>query len=388
MASDRPAPPARIHLSKAEVSSIETELVHEALQSGWIAPLGPHVDRFEGAMAARIGVAGAVALSSGTAALQLALLQAGAAPGRVVLVPSLTFAATANAVCYTAAEPVFVDSRGADGNVDGELLLAAVAELRDAGTDIAAVVSVDLFGRAADYTSLQPALEQWGIPLVEDAAEALGATHDGRPAGSFGQSAAFSFNGNKIVTTSGGGMLLSNDLDLLSRVRYLASQARQPQPWYEHTEVGFNYRMSNVLAALGLGQLSRLDEMIARRRAIRERYFAAFQDLDGVSFLGRRWDGDDAEDNCWLTCVVIDPERHPVGPDQIVARLDAQGIEARHLWKPMHLQPLYRHARMFDTGVSARLFARGLALPSGSGLADADINRVIAAFRAALVGRS
>jgi dTDP-4-amino-4,6-dideoxygalactose transaminase len=376
----------RIHLSKAHVTAVEEELVVEALRSGWVAPLGPFVDRFEEAIAQRVGVRGALALSSGTAALHLALLHAGAAPGRVVVLPSMTFAASANAVLYTGATPVFVDSRLDDANVDVPLLLDAVRTLRAESVDVAAVLTVDLFGRSVAYDGLEDALAELGIPLVEDAAEALGATYAGRGAGSFGQAAALSFNGNKILTTSGGGMLLSNDQDLLDRARYLSTQARQPAPWYEHTEMGFNYRMSNLLAALGLGQLARLDEMIARRRAIRERYAVAFADIPGLRFLGRDTGSGDANDNCWLTTLILGDEIDAT-PDDVVAALEREAIEARHLWKPMHLQPLYASARMFSNGHSEHLFARGITLPTGSGLTDDDIDRVIAAFRSVLVGR-
>jgi dTDP-4-amino-4,6-dideoxygalactose transaminase len=289
--------------------------------------------------------------------------------------PSLTFAATANAVLYTGATPVFVDSMPDDGNVDVPLMVEAVSNLLDEGEDVAAVLPVDLFGRTVDYTNLLPAMAELGIPVVEDAAEALGATHAGRPAGCFGQSAALSFNGNKIMTTSGGGMLLSDDPDLIARARYLSTQARQPAPWYEHTEMGFNYRMSNILAALGVGQLSRLDEMIARRREIRERYRTAFESLPGVSFLGGG-PHSDRSDNCWLTCVVLDPSRIRTTPTEVVDLLGSKGIEARHLWKPMHLQPQYRGARMFDTGQATELFDRGLTLPTGSELTNHQIDQV------------
>ncbi|MBM6401111.1 DegT/DnrJ/EryC1/StrS family aminotransferase [Phycicoccus sonneratiae] len=386
MTSSPDQPAARVLLSQAHVTEVEEKLVVEALRSGWVAPLGPFVEQFEAAVAERVGVASAVALSSGTAALHLALLHAGAEPGRVVVLPSMTFAATANAVLYTGAEPVFVDSRPDDANVDPDALLSTVSELQKEGRDVAAVVTVDLFGRAADHDVIEPGLAALGVAHVEDAAEALGATLGGRPAGSYGQSAALSFNGNKIMTTSGGGMLLSNDPTVVDRARYLATQARQPAPWYEHTEVGYNYRMSNLLAALGVGQLSRLDEMIGRRRAIRERYAAALAHLPGVSFLGRLGPRRDDEDNCWLTCILLDPAATPSTPDSVIESLGSAGIEARHLWKPMHLQPMYRSARMVDTGASADLFARGVTLPSGSALSDADIDRVIEALGPALSG--
>ena len=379
----------RVFLSKADVTQVEEEFVLDALRSGWIAPLGPHVDAFEAEVADRVGVSGALALSSGTAALHLALLEAGARPGTVVVLPTLTFVASANAVAYTGAEPVFVDSLAADGNVDPELLLHSVDTLRSEGAEIAAVMTVDLFGRCADYNAIEAALEQRGVALIEDAAEALGAIRRGRPAGSFGRSAALSFNGNKIVSTSGGGMLLSNDEELISRARYLSMQARQPVPWYEHTETGYNYRMSNILAALGRGQLHRLDEMLARRRQIRKMYVAGLADVRGVRLLGSEAERGDESDNCWLSCILLDSADPPTAPDEVIAALEAHNIEARHLWKPMHRQPAFSRSRSFLNGHSDRLFARGVALPSGSSLADAEIDRVLARLRATLQsGRS
>lgn len=376
----------RIYLSKAHVTEVEEELVLEALRSGWVAPLGPMVDRFEREIADRVGVGHALALSSGTAALHLALLELGAGPDTVVVLPSMTFAASANAVLYTGAEPVFVDSQTSDANVDPDVLLDAVRTLQAEGKDVVAAMAVDLYGRAADYDRLAPGLAELGVPLVEDAAEALGASRGGRGAGSFGRAAVLSFNGNKIMTTSGGGMLVSDDEALVARARYLSTQAREPAPWYEHTEMGFNYRMSNILAALGVGQLSRLDEMIERRRTHRDRYKAALADIDGVRILSRGNDLSDAEDNCWLTSIILDPANISATPDGIVKTLDAQGIEARHLWKPMHLQPLFAQARMFSTGVAEELFMTGVNLPSGSELSEHDIDRVASAVRTLLVG--
>jgi dTDP-4-amino-4,6-dideoxygalactose transaminase len=378
---------ARVFLSKADVTSVEEAYVLDALRSGWVAPLGPHVDAFEAEVAQRVGVAGALALSSGTAALHLTLLHLGAQPGRVVLVPSMTFAASANAVTYTGAEPVFVDALESDGNVDPELMLSAVDSLLAEGREVSAVMSVDLFGRSVDYSALEHGLAERGIPLLEDAAEALGASFEGRPAGSFGAAAALSFNGNKIMTTSGGGMLLSDDLELVERARYLSTQARTPAPWYEHVDIGFNYRMSNILAALGRAQLTRLDAMVARRREIRSRYAAALADVPGVRLLGRGPGRDDHEDNCWLTCVVLDPDVHTAGPLAVMKALDAEDIEARPLWKPMHLQPVFADARSFTTGTSERLFETGLALPSGSELQNDDIDRTIATLLGALGAR-
>ncbi|MEW1954934.1 aminotransferase class I/II-fold pyridoxal phosphate-dependent enzyme [Terrabacter sp. NPDC080008] len=382
----------RIHLSKAQVTEVEEAYVLDALRSGWVAPLGPHVDAFEAEVAARCGVAGALALSSGTAALHLALLDAGVGPGTLVPVSDLTFAATVNAVAYTGADPVLVDAQEADGNVDVDLLLDAVDRLRAEGASVPAVVVVDLFGRCADYGRLEPALADRGVHLIEDAAEALGAFHAGRGAGSFGRSAALSFNGNKIMTTSGGGMLLSDDAEMLARARYLSTQARQPVPWYEHTEVGFNYRMSNILAALGRGQLTRLDAMIARRREIRDLYDKHLSGIFGIRVLGRSGADYDDDDNCWLTTIVIDGPGASCEPGQTIAdgavdALNAVDIEARHVWKPMHLQPVHREMRAFLNGSSERLFERGITLPSGAGLTDADVFRVIDALTAHLEGR-
>lgn len=375
---------SRIFLSKADVTEVEERYVLDAVRSGWVAPLGPHVDAFEAEIAARVGVAGALALSSGTAALHLALLELGAKPDTAVLVSSMTFAASANAIVYTGADPVFVDAQASDGNVDPELLLRAVDTLQREGTTVAAVMTVDLFGRCAEYHEIVDALAARGVPLVEDAAEALGASYDGKQAGSFGRAAALSFNGNKIMTTSGGGMLLSDDLDLLARCRYLSTQARQPVPYYEHTEIGYNYRLSNILAALGRAQLTRLDGMIARRRAIRRRYVERLADLPGVRFLGHHSDRGDASDNCWLTTVVLDPTVAQASADSLIKALDADDIEARHLWKPMHLQPVFADARTFVNGVSESLFENGVTLPSGSILTDDDVDRVLAVTRAAL----
>lgn len=345
-----------------------------ALRSGWIAPLGPDVDAFEAEIAERIGVRRALALSSGTAALHLALLELGAGPGRVVILPSMTFAASANAVTYTGAKPVFVDAASDDGNIDVDLLEQAIKTLLAEGSDICAVMSVDLFGSPCDYSRIVPLLEHHGIPLVEDAAEALGATYRGQAAGSFGRVAALSFNGNKIMTTSGGGMLLGDDDDLIDHARKLSTQSREPVPWYEHAETGYNYRMSNILAALGRGQLTRLDEMVARRRQIRDQYRRAFSDVSGVRFL---CSPHPAEGNGWLTCIVLDDQIYPDGSDGVLSQLNATDIEARHLWKPMHLQPLFRDARRFETGVCETLFRQGITLPSGSGLSDQDVDRVV-----------
>ena len=362
-------------LSTPDVGDREEQLVGEAIRSGWIAPLGPMVDEFETRVAARCGRRHAVALSSGTAALHLALLELGAGPGTAVIVPTLTFAATANAVTYTGAEPVFVDCDPETGTLDVRLTGHALTALRSEGTRVAAVVPVDMLGRCADYGRLAPLCRSFAVPLLSDAAEAFGSSHGGRPAGSFGHAAALSFNGNKIMTTSGGGMLLTDDAQMADRVRYLSTQARQPAVHYEHTEVGYNYRLSNVLAALGLAQLERLDEMIGRRRALREVYGRMFDGVAGVRVFQR---AGDVDDNCWLTAVLVDPDEAGWTVEDLRAALDEADIESRPLWKPMHLQPVFAGARSFLDGSAEQLFATGLSLPSGSSLDTDQVDTVMA----------
>ncbi|MCI2266952.1 DegT/DnrJ/EryC1/StrS family aminotransferase [Sediminivirga luteola] len=368
----------RIYLSSPDVGELEEQHVLNAIKSGWVAPIGPDVNAFEDELAARIGVHHAVALSSGTAALHLALLGIGVKPGDVVLTSTMTFAATANAIVYTGAEPFFVDSDPVTGNISPELLEAALTDLRAAGERVAAVVPVDLLGKAADYTALEDITARFEVPLVADAAEALGATHRGRPAGSFGDASVLSFNGNKIMTTSGGGALLTNDERLAERARYLATQARQPVAHYEHVDIGYNYRLSNLLAALGRAQLQRLDEMIARRRELRERYKEVFGAVEGASVFGA--DGDE-HDNVWLTAVLVNPEKTGWTAGELSEALAARNIESRPLWKPMHLQPVFAGSRSKVDGSSESLFRTGLTLPSGSALTAEQHDRVFGAIK-------
>lgn len=370
----------RILMSGPDVGQAEEDAVLAAMRGGWIAPLGPEVDAFEREITERVGVAHAVALSSGTAALHLGLLTLGVGAGDIVVTASMTFAATANAIAYTGATPYFVDAVEATGNMDPTLLDAALTELAAAGTPAAAVVPVDLLGKACDYTRITTVAERHGVPVLADAAESLGASHAGTPAGRFGRASVFSFNGNKIMTTSGGGMLLTDDADMAGRVRYLATQARQPVTHYEHTDIGYNYRLSNLLAALGRAQLGRLDGMIARRREWRERYRDLVAQVPGVEIFGG---ADDAEDNCWLTSVVVDPDVAPLPASDLRLRLDEAGIESRPLWKPMHLQPVFADAPSMVNGTSQRLFETGLTLPSGSALSAEAFDRVLSALAGA-----
>ncbi|MFI7217181.1 DegT/DnrJ/EryC1/StrS family aminotransferase [Micromonospora maritima] len=371
-------------LSAPDVGPLEESYLIRALRSGWVAPVGPEIDGFEQEIAERVGTRGAVGLSSGTAGLHLALLALGAGPGTVVVVPTLTFAATANAVVYTGAEPVFVDCEPATGNIDPDLLAAVLDDLTGAGRRVAAVVPVDLFGGCADYSRILPVCASAGVPVLEDAAEALGATRHGRAAGSFGRAGVFSFNGNKIITTSGGGMLVSDDLDLLDRCRYLSTQARQPVAHYEHTDIGYNYRLSNLLAAVGRAQLRRLDGMLGRRRELREHYGKLFAGRPGVRLLG---DGDPGA-NCWLTVVTVDPARAGWHADDLARHLAAERIESRPVWKPLHLQPVFAGREGVLTGAAERLYTDGLTLPSGSGMTDQQVSRVLDATARFLEARA
>ena len=364
----------RIYMSSPDVGELEQQYVLAAMAGGWIAPLGPDVDAFERDVAERVGVGHGVALSSGTSALHVALVAWGVGPGDVVPTSSMTFAATANAIAYTGAEPYFVDCDPETGNMDPGLLASVLDELTASGERVGAVVPVDLLGKAVDYTAITELTDRHGVRLLADAAESLGASHRGRAAGSFGDASVVSFNGNKIMTTSGGGMLLTDDGDLAQRVRYLSTQARQPVAHYEHTEIGYNYRLSNLLAALGRAQLTRLDEMIARRREMRELYASLFAGVEGIEIFGR--DGDEL-DNVWLTSILVDESVTGWVPADLSAWLAEVQIESRPLWKPMHLQPVFSAARAKVTGASERLFARGLTLPSGSALDAHQRKRVV-----------
>jgi dTDP-4-amino-4,6-dideoxygalactose transaminase len=360
-------------MSSPDVGELEEQFVVAAMRSGWIAPLGPDVDAFEAEMAARVGVDHAVALASGTAALHLGLLGFGVKPGDVVVTSTMTFVATANAIVYTGARPFFIDCELETGNMDPVLLREALEQLTRAGERVAAIVPVDLFGKAVNYTEICAIAEEYGIPVLSDAAESLGASHQGKAAGSFGRASVVSFNGNKVMTTSGGGMLLTDDGKLAQHTRYLATQARQPVIHYEHVDIGYNYRMSNLLAALGRAQLTRLDEMIARRTALRERYRDLFAAVEGVEIFGGDNDGND---NFWLTSIVVDYSVTGWTAAELSAALLSDNIESRPLWKPMHLQPVFAGAQSLTNGSSLKLFESGLTLPSGSALSPAEVKRV------------
>ncbi len=373
--------PKPVLLSQAHVTDLEAQALVRALTSGWVTPLGPEVDAFEAGICAFTGAHHALALSSGTAAIHLGLLGLGVRPGDDVIVPTLTFGATAFAVTYTGARPVFLDVEERSWGLDPVLLESVLADRASTGRRISAIVPVDLFGRPADHDAILAVADRFGVPVLVDAAESLGARHGQRAAGTMGHAGIFSFNGNKIMTTSGGGMLVSADGDLVEKARFWSTQSRQPLPWYEHEEIGFNYRMSNLLAALGRAQLARLPDMIQRRRRHRALYTRA---LEGVAGLTVTPDPPWGTGNAWLTTVTFDRGRRPGAATQVREALAGQGIEARPIWKPMHQQPVFREAESHLTGVADQLFEEGLCLPSGAGLTDDDVGRVAGAVRAAL----
>jgi len=374
----------RIYLSPPAVLGEEETAIVAALRSNWIAPLGPEVDAFEVDLAAQCDVEHALALSSGTAAIHLALIAFDVEPGDVVIAPSFTFIGSVNPVVYLGAEPWFVDSEPGSWNLDPDLLTEALTTARREGRRVGAVIAVDLIGQCADYQRIGAICAEFDVPLLEDAAESLGATYGGQPAGSFGRAAILSFNGNKIITTSGGGALVSNDVDLIARCRHLSTQAREPVVHYEHRDIGFNYRMSNILAALGRAQLATLADRVTARRRIFDTYAERLGDLDGIEFMPK---ADYGVSSRWLTTLTIDPDRFGATNLDIIDALEAGNIEARPVWKPMHLQPVFTSARMFNGAVSERLFGTGLCLPSGTQMTDDDLDRVIGIVRGVRTSR-
>jgi len=368
----------RIYLSPPHMAGEELALLNDAFQSNWIAPLGPHLDAFEQEFASKLGVEHAVALSSGTAALHLALLVAGVEPGDQVVTSTLTFVATANAIRYTGAEPIFIDSELKSWNMDPQLLANALANADRCGELPKAVVVVDICGQCADWQPIGEVCAKYEIPLIADSAESLGANYGGQAAGTLGDMGCFSFNGNKIMTTSGGGMLVTSNGQWAERVRHLATQARESAPHYQHSEQGYNYRLSNLLAAVGRGQLRVLEERVTQRRAVYDFYHQAFQDLPGVEFMPEADFGDSTR---WLTCLLIDERVSGVTPSDLLCAFAEANIEARPMWKPMHLQPLFQKSRVVGGMIAETIFQKGLCLPSGSSLSQENLQRVASVFR-------
>jgi len=358
----------------------ELDFVKKAFESNYIAPLGPLLADFEQAFCDLTGFAHCVAVSSGTAAIHLALRLLGVGPGDVVIASTLTFIGSVTPVTFLGAELHFVDSDPKTWNMDPALLVRAIEDVQARGKRVGAVVPTDLYGQCADYDALRAVCESRSIPLLIDAAESVGATYKGRHAGYGGNAAIYSFNGNKIITTSGGGMLASDDGDFIAEARRLSQQARDDAPYYEHTAIGYNYRMSNVLAGIGLGQLDMLESFVARRREIFQWYEKALGDTPGIEFMPEATYG---MSNRWLTVILIDEEKFGAGPESVRLALEAENIEARPVWKPMHMQPVFADVSCTGGAVSEDLFARGLCLPSGTALTETDLERVVRTIKSA-----
>lgn len=371
---------ARIHLSPPHMSGRELPYVQEAFATNWVAPVGPHIDAFEREFAALVGAEHAVAVSSGTAALHLSLILAGVGPGDEVLVSDFTFAASVNPIVYQRASPVLVDSEPRSWNIDPDLVADALRRRAARGKMPKALVATHIYGQSADIAPIVELCADHGVALIEDATESLGSTYHGRAPGTFGRTGCFSFNGNKIITTSGGGMLVTADAVLAAGARKLATQARDPAPHYEHTEIGFNYRLSNLLAAVGRGQLAVLEERVQARRVTFAHYRATLGQLPGLAFQPEAAWGRHTR---WLSCLTLDPAIARCDREALRLALDAENIESRPLWKPMHMQPVFAECEVVGGAVSDELFARGLCIPSGSNLTLDDRERVIAAIRAA-----
>ncbi len=360
------------------MSGWEQQFVQDAFDTNWIAPLGPHVNAFEEEFCEVVGSAHAAALSSGTAALHLAMILQGIEPGDEVLVSDLTFSASVNPIIYCGGKPVFIDSETASWNLDPNLLEDALKKKAAAGNLPKAMIIVHLYGQAADMEAICALSEQYGVPIIEDAAEALGATHHGRAPGTLGRMGIYSFNGNKIITTSGGGMLVSDDKALIDQARKLATQARDPAPHYQHSQIGYNYRLSNILAGVGRGQLRVLSDRVQTRRQNFDFYCNNLGHLPGISFMPEApW----GRSNRWLTVMQVNPELSGSDREQIRLALEEENIESRPVWKPMHLQPIYAQYEVFGGHVSEHLFERGLCLPSGSSLTKSDLNRIVYLIR-------
>jgi pyridoxal phosphate-dependent aminotransferase EpsN len=374
----------RIFLSSPHMSGNELPLVAKAFDSNWIAPLGPHVDAFEQELAEYLGVTGALALNSGTAAIHLALRLCGVEPGDTVFCSSLTFVASANPVLYLGAKPVFIDSEQESWNMSPAALEQALYEAAGAGKLPRAVIVVNIFGQSADMDAILGLCNQYRIPVIEDAAESLGATYKGKPSGTLGKFGIFSFNGNKIITAAGGGMLVSNETEALVKARFWATQARDQAVHYQHSEIGYNYRLSNVLAAIGRGQLRVLDERINARRAVYAKYLETLSDIPDFVFMPEAPYGRSTR---WLTTMTVDSKRTGVTAAQIIDSLIKENIEARPVWKPLHLQPLFRRSPYYPHGTSSYsdyLFENGICLPSGSNLTEQDVERVVDVIRASI----
>ncbi|MDR0764682.1 MAG: DegT/DnrJ/EryC1/StrS family aminotransferase [Synergistaceae bacterium] len=370
-----------IYLSPPHMGGEEINYIKEAFEANWVAPLGPHVDAFERECALRAGRAGALALSSGTAAVTLSAVLSGIKPGDVFFCSSLTFVASLAPFVQLGAVPVLIDSEPESWDMSPKALEDALKDAEKSGRMPRAVVMANLYGQSCDMDRILPLCERYGALVIEDAAESLGSCYRGRASGSFGKFSFYSFNGNKIITTSGGGMLLSDDAEAMERARFLSAQARDPAPWYQHSELGYNFRMSNILAGIGRAQLKLLPRRVEARRAVFRKYHEAFSETPGISFMPEpAW----SRSNRWLTALTVDPEKTGIANLEIIKALEDANVESRPVWKPMHLQPVFGSAKYYGhegRDVSGELFAKGLCLPSGSNMTDGDISFVIETIR-------
>ncbi len=366
----------RIILSLAHMGGTEQKYVAEAFETNWIVPLGPLVNEFEHRLEKFLGTDHVVALSAGTAAVHLALVMLGVGKGDEVICQSFTFSASANPIRYCGAEPVFVDSESQTWNMDPEVLETAIKERkRITGKYPKAIIPVYLYGMPAKIDEIMAVAAKYGIPVVEDSAEALGSDYKGKKCGTFGEYGVLSFNGNKLITTSGGGALVCPSAEAAERVKFFATQARENRPYYYHEHIGYNYRLSNVSAGIGCGQMEVIEDHLARRREIHGLYVRSLSGIDGIDVHDNP--SPDFNSNFWLTTITLDPEVISTTPDELRLALDANNIESRLLWRPMHIQPVYSDSPYYGGTVAEDLFARGLCLPSGSSLSDADIARVV-----------
>ncbi len=368
----------RIYLSPPHMGEKEQSFIKEAFEKNWIAPVGPNINLFEKELADYVGIKGAVALSSGTAALHLALRYLGVGVGDTVFCSTFTFVASANPILYQGAEPIFIDSEPDSWNISPDALKYALSEAEKSGKLPKAVIVVNLYGQSADMDPLLEICNQFNVPIIEDAAESLGATYKGKASGTIGEFGIYSFNGNKIITTSNGGMLVSDNLEALEKARFWSTQAKENTKHYQHKEIGYNYRLSNILAGIGRGQLMVLNDRINSRRKIFQNYFSELSDIDGIAFMKEANFGRSTH---WLTALTIDPDITGTTVENIIDALEAHNIEARRLWKPMHLQPLYKTNKYYphekERSISDELFDKGICLPSGSNLTENEQSRII-----------
>jgi dTDP-4-amino-4,6-dideoxygalactose transaminase len=364
----------KIWLSSPHMGAEEIKFVQEAFDTNWISPVGPHINAFENDLAAYNSIPYCAALGSGTAAIHLALILLDVKADDEVISSSFTFSGSCNPIRYQGATPVFVDSEESSWNMDPQLLEDAIKDRISKGKKPKAIILVHLYGMPARIQELMSIAKRYEIPVIEDAAEALGSSYDGQKLGTFGDFGVYSFNGNKIITTSGGGALVSLRKDWIERAKFLATQARDPAPHYEHTHVGYNYRLSNVCAGIGRGQMMVLDERVSQRRAVFQFYQQQLGSSAGVKF---PQEAKNAFSNRWLTTILIDPAKAKLNREEVRLALEKENIETRPLWKPMHLQPVFKHFPAYTNGISERLFDNGLCLPSGSNLTEQQLERIM-----------